>query len=95
MLYVYGRHEGQATLGSVLHWDEVTAAEKQNLFQCPGTTKPTAIMMSVKRKKHGATCSKCPLCQKGDETISHMLMHCPETEGARHRAHDSIADSLP
>eukprot|EP00961_Rhodomonas_salina_P231316 3124343-Rhodomonas_salina.1 len=32
--------------------------------------------------------------ESGEETISHMLMHCQETEGARHRAHDCIADPL-
>eukprot|EP00961_Rhodomonas_salina_P079285 1065619-Rhodomonas_salina.1 len=84
--------EGQATLGRVLQSDDVTETEKRNVFQCRGTMYPTATI--VKRNKKGATSSKCQLCQKEEETISHMLMHCPETEGARHRAHDSITDPL-
>eukprot|EP00961_Rhodomonas_salina_P280819 3793545-Rhodomonas_salina.1 len=44
----------------------------------------------------GGVSSTCPLCHGEDEpeNISHMLMHCPATEAARHSTHDRIADPL-
>eukprot|EP00961_Rhodomonas_salina_P053800 721921-Rhodomonas_salina.2 len=80
--------DGQLMLREVLASDSVTEKETRNLLQCRGTTYPTAMI--VCRNKHGATDATCQLCKQAEETISHMLMHCPETEGVRHRAHDSL-----
>lgn len=68
----------------VLASDSVTETEMWNLLQCRGTTYLMAMI--VHRNKHGATDAPCPLCKQAEETISHMLMHCPlaETEGALH-----------
>eukprot|EP00961_Rhodomonas_salina_P186950 2524138-Rhodomonas_salina.1 len=80
-------------LGQVLtSLDGVTDAEVQSLLQIRGNFYPTAT--TVSRNKCGKVSSVCPLCHGDDETISHMLMHCPATEAARHRAHDSIAFPL-
>eukprot|EP00961_Rhodomonas_salina_P289149 3907368-Rhodomonas_salina.1 len=84
--------EGKLMLGEVLAGDPVTETEIRNLLQCRGTKYPTATI--VHTNKHGVTDATCQLCKKAEETILHMLMYCPETEGARHCTHDSIADQL-
>eukprot|EP00961_Rhodomonas_salina_P053065 711823-Rhodomonas_salina.3 len=73
-------------LGEVLASNAVTEKETRNLLQCWGTTYPTATI--VLSNKHWAMDATCQLCKQVEETISHMLMHCLETGGARHRAHD-------
>eukprot|EP00961_Rhodomonas_salina_P230412 3113720-Rhodomonas_salina.2 len=79
-------------LREVLASDTVTEKEKRNLLQCRGTTYPMATIVCC--NNHGATDATFPLCKQAEETISHMLMHCQETEGERHRAHDQVADPL-
>eukprot|EP00961_Rhodomonas_salina_P149992 2019407-Rhodomonas_salina.1 len=86
-------HMTHHLLGQILSTrDGLTDLEIRSLLQIRGNSYPTAAVVS--RNKKGGVCSTCPLCHDGDETISHKLMHCPETEAARHRAHDCIADPL-
>eukprot|EP00961_Rhodomonas_salina_P169540 2284389-Rhodomonas_salina.2 len=76
---------GNEMIGEVLSSDVVTEAEKPNLLQVRGLTYPTAMVVS--RNTKGAVSPTCPLCKKGDETLAHSLMHCPELMGARSGYH--------
>eukprot|EP00961_Rhodomonas_salina_P101106 1360840-Rhodomonas_salina.2 len=67
-------------------------ARVRTFLQIRGNSYPTASVVS--RNKKGGVSFTCPLCHEGDETASHMLMHCTATEAARHSAHYCIADPL-
>eukprot|EP00961_Rhodomonas_salina_P207494 2800692-Rhodomonas_salina.2 len=86
-------HMSHSLLGQIITSQEgLTDPKIQSLLQILGNSYPTASVVSHNKK--GGVSSACPLCHSCYETISHMLMHCPETEAALHRAHNHIAYPL-